>query len=509
MTSLYDICGEKFFTPLASKNRKIYIDTILYLKQVINELFETEENDKSKIVDILANHLDEKVSIKLYNDDSNDEIETEMDNKFKAQLLISKLEEYDWLIEEALGNGKKTLDFNSHAYSFIALIEELINNSRPQYTSYIRIIKNEIYKFDYSTVDSIQIVDDNLSKEVEALRGLRSDIRRYYRNITKNKDKKSLEALLEEFTGEYKEYFFDSAYLNLKIRDNIDASIPEIEEQLDVIFSDFLNMEKLVGAQMKEKGYEDYDVASNYIEQMKRRILSNVKSIPSIIEMIDSKNEKYVTRTVSVIIHLINRGEDIEGILHRLIDYVKKNDDIDESFISLFEMKHYTFDALSKPRKYNPKPKPTIMALDYEMDEEVKNKTLEILQEDKKYNIRAVNDFVLKFLGGYESRKISELDIESKYELIDISMVKNIVEEIKKDHMCIKLSDLKVDGYDMIQLGFYKKGIGDVLNYLLEAVLDEKVSNDKEDLIRSAKKFKYQAIKKGVINFLKSHPFIL
>lgn len=420
MASLYDITGEKFFTPLASKNRKVYIDTILFLKKVINELFETQENDKSKIVDILTEHLDDSVSIKLYNDDSNDEIENEMDNRFKAQLLISKLEEYDWLIEEPLGNGKKTLDFNSHAYSFIALIEELINNSKPQYTSYIRIIKNEIYKFDYSTIDSLQIVDDNLSKEVDALRGLRSDIRRYYRNITKNKDKQNLELLLEEFTGEYKEYFFDSAYLNLKIRDNIDAVIPEIEEQLDNIFSDFSNMEKLVAAQMKEKGFEDYTYASNHIDQIRKRILTNIKAIPSIIEMIDSKNEKYVTRTVSVIIHLIHRGEDIEGILHRLIDYVSKNDDIDESFISLFEMKHYSFNALRKPRKYNPKPKPDMMKLDFEMDEEVKNKTLELLQEDKKYNIHAVNTFVLNFLTGFKSRKISDLDIQSKYEFIMI-----------------------------------------------------------------------------------------
>ena len=68
MASLYDITGEKFFTPLASKNRKVYIDTILFLKKVINELFETQENDKSKIVDILTEHLDDSVSIKLYND---------------------------------------------------------------------------------------------------------------------------------------------------------------------------------------------------------------------------------------------------------------------------------------------------------------------------------------------------------------------------------------------------------------------------------------------------------
>lgn len=419
MASLYDITGEKFFTPLSSRNKKVYIDTILFLKKVINELFETQENDKTKIVDILTEYLNNQTSIQLYNDDSNDAIEDEMDNRFKAQLLINKLEEYDWLVEEALGNGKKTLDFNKHAYSFIFLIEEIINNSKPQYTSYIRIIKTELEQFKYNILDSLQIVDDNLKKEVDALRGLRSDIRRYYRNITKNKDKQNLELLLEEFTGEYKEYFFDKAYLNLKIRDNIDAVIPEIEDRIEEIFSDFLNMEKLVKAYSDEKKV-DYDEASNYVEQTRKNIMANIKAIPSIIESIDSKNEKYVTRTVSVIIHLINRGEDIEGILHRLIDYVSKNDDIDESFISLFEMKHYSFNALSKPRKYNPKPKPDMMKLDFEMDEDVKNKTLELLQEDKKYNINAVNNFVLNFLTGYKNRKISELDINSKYEFIMI-----------------------------------------------------------------------------------------
>lgn len=419
MATLYDITGEKFFTPLSSRNKKVYIDTILFLKKVINELFETQENDKTKIVDILTEYLNNQTSIQLYNDDSNDAIEDEMDNRFKAQLLINKLEEYDWLVEEALGNGKKTLDFNKHAYSFIFLIEEIINNSKPQYTSYIRIIKNELEQFKYNILDSLQIVDDNLKKEVDALRGLRSDIRRYYRNITKNKDKQNLELLLEEFTGEYKEYFFDKAYLNLKIRDNIDAVIPELEDRIEEIFSDFLNMEKLVKAYSDEKKV-DYDEASNYVEQTRKNIMANIKAIPSIIESIDSKNEKYVTRTVSVIIHLINRGEDIEGILHRLIDYVSKNDDIDESFISLFEMKHYSFNALSKPRKYNPKPKPDMMKLDFEMDEDVKNKTLELLQEDKKYNINAVNNFVLNFLTGYKNRKISELDINSKYEFIMI-----------------------------------------------------------------------------------------
>ena len=426
MTSLYEIVGEKFFTPLASKNRKVYLDTILFLHQLINELFENGENDKVKIVDSLTQHLDDSAYIEFFSDDGNYDVEITINNREKAQLLILKLEEYDWLIEESVGDGKKTLDFNPSAYSFISLIIEIIENRKPQYTSYIKTINNTLSNFNYTIIDDLEIVDKTLIDFVFALRGLRSDIQRYYKNITKNKNEKTLITLLEQFTGEYKEYFFDSAYLDLKIRDNVDACIPKIKMKLEQIFNDDINMQKLIQVQSKKQLQDKkngidcmVDAAAN-IEEIRKRIFININSIPSIIETIDSKNEKYVTRTVSVIIHLINRGEDITGILHRLIDYVKQNDKFDEKFFHFFEMKHYTFDALSKPRKYNPKPEPEMMPLDYTIDKEVTRKTVEMFKENKKYSIYGVNNFVLDFLKGYQSRKISELEIQSKHEFVMI-----------------------------------------------------------------------------------------
>lgn len=133
--------------------------------------------------------------------------------------------------------------------------------------------------------------------------------------------------------------------------------------------------------------------------------------------MIDTKNNKYVTRTVSVIIHLISRGEDIEGILNRLISYVKDND-ITDQYLSLFEMNHYSFDLLSKPRKISPKPIPEVLPLNIDISDEIKQKALEVLQEDKKYNIYAVNKFVEEFLKGEKEKRISTLDLNSKYEFI-------------------------------------------------------------------------------------------
>lgn len=418
MNSIFDIVGERFFVPLASKNRKLYMDTILFLHSLINDLFQSKENDKSRIVQSLADHLDDKVSIHILSEDSDEEIDKGMDSITKASYLINKLEDYGWLLEEAIGDGKRAIDFNNYSYNFIALIEELTLNRKPQYTSYVKNINNAIDSFDYSKIDDLQIIDKSLNEFIVELRGLRASIQRFYKNIVKNKDLINLKDLLEEFVGDYKEYFLDKSYLNLKIRDNVDGQIPQIEDKLESIFNDDKIMNKLISS-IIDKENKNYDDVNEYIMDCQKRIMTNVRTIPSLIKMIDSKNKKYVSRTISVIEHLITRGEDIVGVLHRLIDYVKDND-INNNYLSIFEMKHYTFNALSRPRIKSQKVKPEPIKIDYELKDEVKAKALEILQEDKKYSIKSVNSFVLGFLKDYQERNISQLEIKGKYEFIMI-----------------------------------------------------------------------------------------
>ena len=76
----------------------------------------------------------------------------------------------------------------------------------------------------------------------------------------------------------------------------------------------------------------------------------------------------------------------------------------------------------------------------------------------------------------------------TQYELIDIQKIKDIIKELKEDNECIKLVELSVNGYDLINLGLRGKEIGDTLNHLLELVLDGKLSNTKQDLLEYVKK---------------------
>ncbi len=74
------------------------------------------------------------------------------------------------------------------------------------------------------------------------------------------------------------------------------------------------------------------------------------------------------------------------------------------------------------------------------------------------------------------------------YELINIEKIKDIIKDLKEDNECIKLAELSVNGYDLINLGLRGKEIGDTLNHLLELVLDGKLSNNKQDLLEYVKK---------------------
>ena len=52
-----------------------------------------------------------------------------------------------------------------------------------------------------------------------------------------------------------------------------------------------------------------------------------------------------------------------------------------------------------------------------------------------------------------------------------------------------KVTDLNINGYDLIALGLEGKQIGDCLNYLLELVLEDATLNMHDTLIDLAKKF--------------------
>ena len=68
-------------------------------------------------------------------------------------------------------------------------------------------------------------------------------------------------------------------------------------------------------------------------------------------------------------------------------------------------------------------------------------------------------------------------------------IIKERFSKIIDEDQALKVTDLKINGYDLINLGLQGKQIGDCLNYLLELVLEDAALNNHEILIEQSKKF--------------------
>lgn len=104
-------------------------------------------------------------------------------------------------------------------------------------------------------------------------------------------------------------------------------------------------------------------------------------------------------------------------------------------------------------------------------------------------------------------RILSQIGAELTYDLIEIKRCDNLsqnpeyyrgddfyksvydmLDEILDSNECFSVKDLKINGNDLISLGFKGKDIGKALEKCLDGVISEKVENNFDDLIKYAKK---------------------
>ena len=67
------------------------------------------------------------------------------------------------------------------------------------------------------------------------------------------------------------------------------------------------------------------------------------------------------------------------------------------------------------------------------------------------------------------------------------NQIDKIIEELEQQNLSFSLKDLALNGKDLINLGLSGKEIGSSLKYLLEAVLNYEVKNEKEELLQYLK----------------------
>ena len=131
---------------------------------------------------------------------------------------------------------------------------------------------------------------------------------------------------------------------------------------------------------------------------------------------------------------------------------------------------------------------------DLKLDNKSRRRIYDLVYEHDD-RIAATKKSVRRFLSKYDEdffadyMKVRRADTlaQSMYlreeKLKELDELEAIAKQIHDDSLCLHLSDLAVNGKDLMALGFSGSRIGEGLKFLLDAVIEDKVPNSKVDLL--------------------------
>ena len=109
---------------------------------------------------------------------------------------------------------------------------------------------------------------------------------------------------------------------------------------------------------------------------------------------------------------------------------------------------------------------------------------------------KSIHKYITKtgFKGARELLEVRRADVAAQspellYRFEELSAVSEMIDELEGEGACTKISDLAVNGNDLIEIGYEKgKLIGETLSYLLKKVVSGETENERESLLRLAKR---------------------
>ena len=326
----FDMVQENFFSLLASKNKRIYLASILQVFKV----YETGTIlgiDKKIVVDDLAYFLDSNGKY-LY--DVEDEEDEEANPKSKRELanyILRRMEECGWIYVDVTNEYVEVLNFTDPAiticaailnaypsieYSDTELPPDYVNPT--EYQGYIYSIYSLLSQED--NVDyalTFSLVYSNTRQLIRAIRRLDARMKEYIQSVVDNSEIKDL---MERLIN-YKTEVYDTSYVKLKVSDNIDryrlTIITKLEKmQEDEIILKAIAKNYIATAKDEEEAIQK---AIRFIDE----VIDAFNLIEDFITEIDNKNRNYINSTIGKIKFLLSEEDNVIGKINTILKFVK------------------------------------------------------------------------------------------------------------------------------------------------------------------------------------------
>ncbi len=329
----FGMMPDNFFSLLSSKNKRIYLASIL-------QSFKTYETgsilgiEKKIVADDLVNFLDN--SSYLYDiEDEEDEESNPQSKRELANYILRRMEECGWIYIDVTNDYEEILNFSDMA---IIICEALINaypnaldygEDGESYEVYANEYQGYIFTI-YSLLTNPENVDYamtfdlvyNYTKQlIRALRRLDSRLKEYIASVVETAEIKDLMERLMTFKSE----IYDRSYVKMKTSDNINRYRLTIVSKLEELEANEFAMSMIVNDYKRR--YTSSDLAIARANKAIDEVIDVFNSIDGFVSEIDNKNRTYINSTIGKIKFLLSEDDNIIGKLNSILKYIKNTNE--------------------------------------------------------------------------------------------------------------------------------------------------------------------------------------
>lgn len=381
---------------------------------------------------------------------------------------------FDKVILTGVKHGTVTVMVNKEGYEVTTYRTdgEYEDNRHPKEVKFVSSLKEDLARRDFTINAMAYNEKDGLIDYFHGIRDLNNKI---IDTVGNPKERFNEDALRMLRAIRF------SAQLNFKINDHVLIAINELKNNLRNI--------------SKERIREEFNKIlinnSKCIELLKKTelleyIIPNIKNVYNF-----DQNNPYHTHDLYM--HILLATEIIEPIIHlKLTMLLHDLGKVETKTTDEKGVSHYYAHA-NESRKIAEK---ILTYLKY--DNVTINKVLTLIQYHdctlkSKLSIKRMlnkigEEFLRDLIKVQKADVLAQNPIYSKERIYNLDEAEKILDLIISENECYTIKDLKINGGDLILLGFNKgKEIGETLKDLLNIVMDNPTLNEKDELIRLAK----------------------
>jgi len=384
---------------------------------------------------------------------------------------------FDKVVLTGLKHGTVTVIINKEAYEVTTYRTdgEYEDNRHPKEVKFVSSLKEDLARRDFTINAMAYNEKDGLVDYFEGMEDLNNKI---IKTVGEPKKRFNEDALRMLRAIRF------SAQLNFKIDENVLFTIKELKD----------NIKNISKERIREEFNKILLSDIGKIEVLKEcEVLEYI--IPGISNLYNfNQNNDY--HIYDLYNHTLVATEAIEPILHLKLTMLlhdlgkTKTKTTDKNGIS-----HY----YAHPKESVAMAELILKELKY--DNDTINKVLTLIQyhectlESKLSVKRMLNKIgeepIRDLIKIQRADVLAQNPVYSKERLLNLISVENKLGIILAENECFNLKDLRINGGDLINLGFIKgKEIGETLQYLLELVIENPKLNEREKLINITKEIK-------------------